>query len=78
MPRSFKTILACVFSVSFLAILTVAAPVWASTTYDFRAETRYATYGPCGFAVKFIDFDNDGAMSLNEGSVQKVLQKEMK
>lgn len=71
MPRRLAALLGCVWLISFLAILTVAAPVQAHTTYDFRAVDSFyqdpgdlVFYGD--FSFRYTDNDDDGRFSVGE------------
>jgi hypothetical protein len=77
MPRSFKTILACVFLVSFLAISFGAGPVQAdTTTYMFYAENHIGSWCVGNFSLQYVDLDGDGKLSTEEvvpGSLSRTL-----
>jgi hypothetical protein len=68
MPRSFKTILACVFLVSFLALGIGAAPAQAHTTYMFYAEQYDRDYvcGDISFSLRYVDANDNGRLSIDE------------
>lgn len=65
MPRSLKAILVCVFLVSFLAILTVTAPVQADTTYLLSAHSQYWQFSD--FSLQYVDsIHADGKFEIGE------------
>lgn len=67
MARRFTVPLFFVLLFSFLAIVTVAAPARAFTTYDFIAHGVVGSgLGGVGFSLKYIDQDGDGLFSLDE------------
>ena len=60
MPRSLKAILACVFLLSFLAIITVDAPPLSAATYELTATWPGAPLW--GFALDWTDTNHGGLL----------------